>query len=72
MKKVFACIAIIGAIVTALHAGYVAGKNHVIYDQDMFVVELPDRNASGGFDESEITVYTYIDGDCYEYGCNIS
>lgn len=71
MKKVIACIAIIGAIVTALHAGYVAGRNHVVYDSDMFVVDLPDRNEYGGFDEEEITVYLDIDGDIHEYGANI-
>ena len=50
---------------------YHAGKNHVILDSEMFIVELPERNEYGGFDESEITVYLDIDGDIHEYGCNI-
>ena len=50
---------------------YHAGKNHVILDSEMFVVDLPDRNEYGGFDEQEITVYMEIDGDVHEYGCNI-
>ena len=72
MKNV-ACflIAIILTFAVAVMSGYKLGIDHVIYDSEMFVVELPDRNSTGGFDEEEITVYLYIDGDIHEYGCNI-
>lgn len=50
---------------------YHAGKNHVIFDSELFVVELPEQNSNGGYGESEITVYLEIDGQVHEYGCNI-
>ena len=68
MKKVI-CAALVLLLVGVM--AYHAGKNHVIFDSEMFVVDLPDRNKYGGFDESEITVYLEIDGDIHEYGCNI-
>lgn len=68
MKKAI-CMALALLLVGCM--AYHAGKNHVIMDSDMFVVELPDRNEHGGYDESEITVYMEIDGDIHEYGCNI-
>ena len=68
MKKIIcAALALLLVGVMAYHAG----KNHVILDSEMFVVDLPDRNEHGGFDESEITVYMEIDGQVHEYGCNI-
>lgn len=50
---------------------YNAGKIHAIKSAEMFVVDLPDRNEYGGFDEDEITVYMVIDDEIYEYGCAI-
>lgn len=58
-------------ILLALLAGWQAGKQHTIKSLNPFVVDLPDRNASGGFDEEEITVYVQIDGDLHEYGAFI-
>lgn len=51
--------------------GFADGIEHAIEDSELFVVDLPDRNEHGGFDEDEITVYTYLDGQYYEYGCTI-
>lgn len=56
-------------ILAALLSGYFLGKRHVILGADMFVVELPERNESGGFTEDEITVYLEIDNQVHEYGC---
>lgn len=68
MKRVI-CTALALLLVGVM--AYNAGKNHVILDSEMFVVDLPDRNEYGGFDEQEITIYMEIDGDVHEYGCNI-
>lgn len=70
-KKVLITIASVITVLTIGIAGYKAGINHAIYSADIFVVELPDRNASGGFDEDEITVYLTVDGETHEYGCTI-
>lgn len=67
MKRILAIILTLAAIIAAYAIGNLTGKNHVIYDAEMFVVDLPDRNASGGFDEGEITVYMEIDNDIHEY-----
>lgn len=58
-------------ILLALLAGYHAGKQHTIKSLKPFVVDLPDRNELGGFDEEEITVYMEIDGDIHEYNAFI-
>lgn len=61
---------IICAVLALLLVGvmaYHAGENHVIFDSELFVVELPEQNSN----ESEITVYLEIDGQVHEYGCNI-
>lgn len=70
-KKVLITIASVIAVFIIGVMGYKAGINHAIHSADMFVVELPDRNASGGFNEDEITVYLTIDGETHEYGCYI-
>lgn len=70
MKKIIAAAAIF-SILAAGFAGYKLGVNHAIKHQELYVVELPDRNEFGGFDEDDITVYTYLDGEYYEYGCTI-
>lgn len=70
MKKIlvlFICILIVGLCIMS----YNAGKIHAIKSAEMFVVDLPDRNEYGGFDEDEITVYMVIDEQVYEYGCDI-
>ena len=71
MKKILIGILSIVLILTAYAIGRINGANHVIYDSEMFVVELPDRNDAGGFDDEEITVYLEIDGVTHEYGCFI-
>ena len=67
MKRILAIILTLAAIIAAYAIGNLTGRNHVIYDSEMFVVDLPDRNASGGFDAEEITVYMEIDNDIHEY-----
>lgn len=64
-------IAIILTFTVAVMCGYKLGIDHAIYDSEMFVVDLPDRNEYGGFDEDEITVYLTIDSETHEYGCCI-
>lgn len=71
MKHTFIIVLFILFILTAYAIGMDNGRNHVIYDSEMFVLELPDRNDDGGFDEDEITVYLTIDGVTHEYGCTI-
>lgn len=71
MKRILVIILTLAAIIAAYAIGNLTGRNHVIYDAEMFVVDLPDRNASGGFDADEITVYVQIDGDLHEYGAFI-
>lgn len=71
MKKVFVVSLFLLSILTAYAIGRNNGQNHVVYDSEMFVVDLPDRNQYGGFDEDEITVYLTIDGVTHEYGCYI-
>ena len=71
MKYTFIIILCVLLIVTAYAIGRDDGASHVIYDAEMFVVDLPDRNEYGGFDEEEITVYLTIDGVTHEYGCTI-
>lgn len=71
MKRTLTIILTLAAIIAAYAIGNLTGKNHVIYDSEMFVVDIPDRNASGGFDDDEITVYVQIDGDIHEYGAFI-
>lgn len=70
MRKIlgfFICILIVGFLIMS----YNAGKIHAIHNAEMFVVDLPDRNEYGGFDEDEITVYMVIDEEIHEYGCDI-
>lgn len=71
MKRICAIILTLAAVIAAYAIGNLTGRNHVIYDAEMFVVDIPDRNASGGFDEEEITVYMEIDGNIHEYGAFI-
>lgn len=71
MKRILVIILTLAAILSAYAIGNVNGKSHTIRAAEMFVVDLPDRNASGGFDEEEITVYMVIDGDIHEYGAFI-
>lgn len=62
MKKIIAIIAalILIAAVSGT-AGYIAGKNHVIYTQELWI--LDDEH-----DEScDFTVYADIDGDWHVY-----
>lgn len=56
-------IAIIVAAILMI-AAYNAGVNHVIYNAEIFAVEIPERNAEG-----EMTVYLEIDNQVHEYGC---
>ena len=67
MKKALAALLLLLAIVGAFNAG----KVYTIKHAELFVLSLPERNESGGIDESEITVYMDIDGDIHEYGANI-
>lgn len=71
MKRILVIILTLAAVIAAYAIGNLTGKNHAIYDAEMFVVDLPDRNASGGFDTDEITVYVQIDNDIHEYGAFI-
>ena len=71
MKRTLTIILTLAAVIAAYAIGNLTGRNHVIYDAEMFVVDIPDRNASGGFDGDEITVYMEIDGDLHEYGAFI-
>lgn len=71
MKRAFTIVLTLAAIAAAYIIGNVTGKNHAIYDAEMFVVDLPDRNEYGGFDEEEIYVYVQLDGDIHEYGAFI-
>ena len=71
MKRTLAIILTLAAILAAYAIGNVTGKNHAIYAAEMFVVDIPDRNECGGFDENEITVYMEIDGDIHEYNAFI-
>lgn len=62
--------------ITLLIAGlcimsYNSGIRHAIMTAEMFVVDLPNRNVYGGFDEDEITVYMIVDEEIHEYGCDI-
>lgn len=68
MKRII-CVAFALLLVGVM--AFHAGKNHVILDSELFVVELPEQNSNGGYDVSEFTVYLDIDGDIHEYGCNI-
>ena len=64
---------IIAIIVAAIliFAAYNAGKNHVIYDAEIFCVEIPFRNENGAIEEDELTIYLEIDDQVHEYGCLI-
>ena len=54
-------------ILLALLAGWQAGKQHTIKSLNPFVVDLPDRNVSGGFDEDDFPLYIEIDGTIFNY-----
>ena len=69
MKKLLTIIALLTVILAAGWAGYKIGMNHVIYDAEMFCVEIPERNADGAIEEEEMTVYLEIDQQIHEYGC---
>lgn len=64
MKRILTIL----CILLALLAGWQAGKQHTIKSLNPFVVDIPDRNENGGFDEDEITLYIEIDGTIHEYG----
>lgn len=71
MKKIIAVAAILLVLAAAFMMGRHHGIQHAIHDSTLFVVDLPDRNQYGGFDEDEFTVYLEIDGDVHEYGAYI-
>ena len=74
MKKIltfFIALLVCGLLLMSYNVGYNAGIHHAVMTAEMFVVDLPDRNESGGFDEDEISVYMIIDGEIHEYGCDI-
>ena len=68
MKKLLAIVAL---ILAAGLAGYHLGMNHVIYDAELFCVEVPARNEDGAIEDEEMTVYLEIDDQVHEYGCLI-
>lgn len=67
MKKALCLLAILAALLS----GFALGKMYALRHAELFVVELPERNASGGFDEEEITVFLEIDNQSYKYDCTI-
>lgn len=69
MRKTILLFSILIALAGIL--GFKLGASHVIYDAELFCVEIPVRNEYGGFDETELTVFMEIDGDIHEYGCII-
>lgn len=74
MRKIltfFVCVLIAGLLLMSYNAGEAQGIRYAIHNAEMFVVDLPDRNEYGGFDEDEITVYMVIDDEIHEYGCDI-
>ncbi len=74
MRKIlvfFVCVLIAGLLLMTYNAGKIEGIRYTIHNAEMFVVDLPNRNEYGGFDEEEIVVYLVIDGEIYEYGCDI-
>jgi len=68
MKRILTITLILASLATAYMIGQTNGRNHVIHDSTLFVVDLPDRNQYGGFDDDEITVYLEIDDECHEFG----
>ena len=67
IRKILA--AIFAAIL--MIAAYNAGKNHVIYDAELFCVEIPFRNENGAIEEDELTIYLEIDDQVHEYSAYI-
>lgn len=64
MKKTIAIIAalILIAAVSGI-AGYIAGKNHVITTQELWIMDFDQPDP-----DHDITIYADIDGDWQEYG----
>ena len=63
MKKIiaiFAALILLTAFASGI-AGYIAGKNHVIYTQELWI--LDDEHD----DSCDFTVYADIDGDWHVY-----
>lgn len=69
IRKILAAILAAVLIVASAVIGYYAGMRHVIYDAEIFCVEIPARNSDGAIEEDEMTVYLEIDNQVHEYGC---
>lgn len=71
MKKFLAVIIAAALIVASAVTGYYAGMRHVIYDAELFCVEIPFRNENGAIEEDEMTVFLEIDDQVHEYSAYI-
>ena len=71
LRKILAAIFAAALIVASAVTGYYAGMRHVIYDAELFCVEIPARNENGAIEEDEMTVFLEIDDQVHEYGCLI-
>lgn len=71
MKKILAAIVAAALIVASAVTGYYAGMRHVIYDAEIFCVEIPFRNENGAIEEGEMTVFLEIDDQVHEYSAYI-
>lgn len=71
IRKILAAIFAAALIVASAVTGYYAGMRHVIYDAEIFCVEIPFRNENGAIEEDEMTVFLEIDDQVHEYSAYI-
>lgn len=63
IKKIILTAAILFLMTIACVVGYEVGKAHVIYTQELWVLDFDQPD-----DQHDITIYADIDGAWHEYG----
>lgn len=64
MKKIICTMLAVAALLICLAAGYLAGISHVIYGQELYIVEMPEMGSN------YFEVYASLDGNINVYlGC---